>query len=280
MNDSRQSQVANITRDYYNSTDADTFYKKIWGGEDIHIGIYNSPNESVSTASRRTVEVMANALPWLNKNARVLDMGSGYGGVARYLAKRFGCLVDCVNISERQNTYNRQLNSSEGLSELIHVHNANFEDIPFDNSSFNVVWSEDAMVHCGNRAKVVSEAERVLLVDGFFIFTDILQIESVPKDVIKPVLARVHLESMGTIDFYKQTAKACGLDFMSFKDMSQHMVIHYKRIYEELDAHFEELLEICSKDYLNNMKEGLNHWIKAGKTGYIIWGLFKFRKSH
>ena len=85
---------------------------------------------------------------------------------------------------------------------------------------------------------------------------------------------------MGSIDFYKQTVEACGLDFMSFEDMSQHMVTHYKRIYEELDAHFEELLEICSKDYLNNMKVGLNHWINAGEAGYIIWGLFKFCKSH
>ena len=136
VKDSRQSQAVNIARDYYNSTDADTFYKKIWGG--------------------------------------------GYGGVARYITKRFGCLIDCVNISERQNTFNRQLNSSEGLSELIHVYDANFEDIPFDNSSFNVVWAQDSIVHSGNRAKIVSEAERVLCVDGFFIFTDIIQIEDIP----------------------------------------------------------------------------------------------------
>ena len=99
-------------------------------------------------------------------------------------------------------------------------------------------------------------------------------------EVIKPVLERIHIESMNTIDFYKQTAGACGLDFMSFKDMSQHLVIHFTRIYEELDTHFDELLEMCSTEYLHNMKAGLNHWINTGKTGYIIRGFFKFCKSH
>ncbi len=46
-------------REYYNSTDADRFYATIWGGEDIHIGLYESENDSIVDASRRTVEKMA-----------------------------------------------------------------------------------------------------------------------------------------------------------------------------------------------------------------------------
>lgn len=34
------SQVVYQARDYYNSIDADEFYAKVWGGEDIHIGLY------------------------------------------------------------------------------------------------------------------------------------------------------------------------------------------------------------------------------------------------
>ena len=47
-----------------------------------------------------------------------------------------------------------------------------------------------------------------------------------------------------------------------------------------MDLHFEELLETCSQEYLNDMKVGLNHWVNAGKAGYIIWGIAKFCKSH
>ncbi|MDH5777270.1 MAG: SAM-dependent methyltransferase, partial [Gammaproteobacteria bacterium] len=36
------SEAVATARDYYNSEDADNFYNIIWGGEDIHIGLYES----------------------------------------------------------------------------------------------------------------------------------------------------------------------------------------------------------------------------------------------
>ncbi len=53
------NHAVKIARDYYNSEDADAFYHRIWGGEDIHVGIYVDPAESIREASRRTVERMA-----------------------------------------------------------------------------------------------------------------------------------------------------------------------------------------------------------------------------
>jgi hypothetical protein len=34
-------------RDYYNSADADTFYFQVWGGEDIHVGLYAREGEPI-----------------------------------------------------------------------------------------------------------------------------------------------------------------------------------------------------------------------------------------
>src|SRR5665811_603743 len=87
-------------RDYYNSSDADNFYFTIWGGEDIHIGLYDHPEEPIFDASRRTVQQMASLLEGLGENSRVLDIGSGFGGASRYLAKNFGCRVVALNLSE------------------------------------------------------------------------------------------------------------------------------------------------------------------------------------
>lgn len=38
---SAYSEVVETARDYYNSPDADNFYFHIWGGEDIHVGLYD-----------------------------------------------------------------------------------------------------------------------------------------------------------------------------------------------------------------------------------------------
>ena len=81
------------TSEYYNGRDADTFYSEVWGGEDIHVGLYRSQDESIFEASARTKQTMASFLDGLGRESRVLDIGSGFGGAARFLAKAYGCRV-------------------------------------------------------------------------------------------------------------------------------------------------------------------------------------------
>ena len=59
------SEIQSVARDYYNSDDADTYYHTVWGGEDLHLGIYAREDDSIFDASRRTVERMASLLEGL-----------------------------------------------------------------------------------------------------------------------------------------------------------------------------------------------------------------------
>ena len=195
------STTVETARTYYNSNDADNFYATIWGGEDIHIGLYEKENDSVFDASHRTVQKLASLLK-LNESSKVLDIGAGYGGTARYLTKRSGCYVDCLNLSEIQNKRNRQLNEELGFAEALQVIDGNFEAIPSNNQQYDVVLSQDAILHSGNRRKVLEEVHRVLKPGGEFIFTDPMQSDDCPEGVLQPVLDRIHLDSMGSIDFY------------------------------------------------------------------------------
>jgi sarcosine/dimethylglycine N-methyltransferase len=98
--------VRDITEAYYDSDDADAFYATIWGGEDLHIGIYDDTTD-IREASAETVDRMAAMLDGLDDHAQVLDIGAGYGGSARRIAKQHGARVRCLNISETQNDTNR-----------------------------------------------------------------------------------------------------------------------------------------------------------------------------
>jgi sarcosine/dimethylglycine N-methyltransferase len=149
------SGAAHTAKDYYNSQDADNFYFTIWGGEDIHIGIYQSPEDSIFDASRRTVSRMASLLDSVNKDSRILDIGSGFGGAARYLASTHGCRVVALNLSEVENSRHREMNKEEGLDRLIEVVDGSFEDIPYPDGSFDAVWSQDAILHSGDRVRVL-----------------------------------------------------------------------------------------------------------------------------
>lgn len=261
---------------YYDSPDADEFYFRVWGGEDIHIGLYRGPQDPIPEASRRTVERMAEKLADLPKGASVLDIGSGYGGSARHLAKKFGLRVTCLNLSKVQNDRNRQRNLEVGLEGLIDVVDGNFEDLPFPDNQFAAVWSQDAILHSGDRLKVFDEVGRVLQPGGSFLFTDPMQSEHADPQRLKPVLDRIHLDSLGSFAFYRRAAADRGWKEAGIEALSENLTAHYSRVKAELEAREEELDAFCSRDYRVRMKEGLQHWIDAGQRGDLAWGILHF----
>ena len=272
------SEVVRTARDYYNSQDADTFYSTVWGGEDIHIGLYEGADDTIAAASRRTVEHLAAKLGTLDAGARVLDMGSGYGGMARYLAGTYGCRVVGLNLSEVENARARRLNAEQCLEELIEIVDGSFESVADKGGSFDAVCSQDALLHSGERQAVVAEAERVLKPGGRFAFTDIMQADDCPEEVLQPILDRIHLSSLGSPAFYRESAHLAGLEPNGFEDFTLQLTEHYTRVLAETEDREESLGQRLTDEYLLNMKKGLGHWIEGGCEGWLVWGFFTFRK--
>lgn len=265
-------------RAYYNSSDADNFYHTVWGGEDIHIGLYRTPDEPVFDASRRTVAEMAAKLSGLGRGSRVLDVGSGFGGSARFLAREFGCRVTGLNISEKENERARAANRRQGLDDLVEVIDGSFDDLPFEEESFDVVWSQDAILHSGDRHRVLDEVARVLSPGGYFVFTDPMQTDDCPDGVLEPILARIHLETLGSPGFYRDTLHELGLKEVSYDDHSGMIAAHYGRVYDVLVEREDEVGRKVSLDYRERMKKGLLHWVDGGRNGHLAWGIFVFHK--
>lgn len=271
------SGAVNTARDYYNSRDAEGFYASIWGGEDIHIGIYERPDEPIFDASRRTVERMASRLEGIEAGSRILDMGAGYGGSARYLAQSYGCRVVALNLSEVENERSRAMNAERSLDHLIEVVDGSFEEVPYPDGSFDAVWSQDAILHGGDRVRVLSEAARVLRGGGDLVFTDPMQADDCPEGVLDPILDRIHLDSLGSPAFYRKTAGSLGMEEVGYEDHAEQLPIHYARVLQETEAREEELSREISPEYIERMKKGLHHWVDGGHKGYLAWGIFHFR---
>jgi len=279
MGSAAYSGVVETARQYYNSDDADNFYFHVWGGEDIHIGIYESEDEVIAEASRRTVRRMAELVPGFDNSRSVLDIGAGYGGSARYLAGRYGCRVTALNLSETENERNRSMSAEQGLDSLIEVVDGSFEDIPAPDNSFDVVWSQDAILHSGHRDRVFAEVARVLKPGGDFIFTDPMQADDCPEGVLDAVLERIHLDSLGSVAFYRATAAAVGLEEVQVQALPAQLSRHYSRVRQELLKRQEELVGSISQAYVERMEAGLRNWVEAGEQGYLNWGILHFRKA-
>lgn len=272
------SEVVQTARDYYNSEDADNFYLHIWGGEDIHIGLYASEREDIAEASRRTVERLADRLPALGADNCILDIGSGYGGAARYLAKRFSCRVIALNLSEKENARNRQLSRAAGVGHLVEVVDGSFEEIPLNDASVDAVWSQDAILHSGEREQVIAEVARVLKPGGDFLFTDPMESGNCAREDLEPVLARIHLDTLGSPAFYEKVAKDKGLELVAWEEKTPQLIRHYSRVAEELRRQRGKLSGKVSEGYIERMLTGLGNWVKAGEKGCLAWGFLHFRK--
>lgn len=272
------ASATETARAYYNSDDADRFYSHVWGGEDIHIGIYEAADEAISRASHRTVREMARRVAGLGEDTHVLDIGSGYCGAARHLARAHRARVTALNLSDVENTRARELNRRAGLDGRIEVFDGSFEEIPFDPQTFDVVWSQDALLHSERRRDVLSEVERVLKPGGTFVFTDPMQADTCPEGVLEPILARIHLRSLGSPGFYRRAAREVGLDVVAFDDFTDQLVNHYRRVLEETRARAGELTGLVSAGYLEKMAGGLSRWIEGGRAGHLAWGIFELVK--
>lgn len=272
-----QTDAERVAAAAYDNPGADWFYSQIWGGQDIHLGLYREPGESIAVASHRTMEHMVARLEQ-SAISDIADLGSGYCGAARFLGQRFGARVLAVNVSREQNDRARALNRDAGLGEDITVVEGSYTDVPAEDASFDLAWSQDAFLHSDERGLAISEAARVLRPGGELMFTDPMSADDTPSDQLGPVLERLHLPSLGSPAQYRADASAAGLVEVGFEDHTEQLATHYGRVLEETQARLDELRQAADDEFLDRMMRGLEHWVDAGSRGLLAWGIFHFRK--
>ncbi|MEM8642706.1 MAG: methyltransferase domain-containing protein [Cyanobacteria bacterium P01_G01_bin.54] len=270
------SEAKQIAKAYYDNLETDRMYTLIWGGEHIHFGIYLQPNDSMAEASQRTVKTMATMLQQIGQQSRVIDLGAGYGGAARYLARQYGCQVSCLNLSELQNQRNVEMNKAQNLSHRIEVKQGDFEDIPYADRSFDIVWSQDAMVHSSNRHRVLEEIRRILKPGGELIFTDTLRNHNCPPEQLQPAFDRLQIKDMGSFHFYQSVLQELGFKEIQVIDISRHVSTHYIRFRYELLDRYEEMIEKTSKEAINKALKSIEPWIDFYQKGDMQWGIFYY----
>jgi len=278
MEKPESSSVA-TARNYYNSSPADKFYYAIWGGNDIHIGLYDSPTDSIAEASQRTIKHITETVPYINSNTHVLDLGAGYGGATRWLARKYGCKVTCLNLSEVQNERNRRVTSEEQLDHLIDVVDGDFEHLPFEDGSFDLIWSQDSFLHSSNRKAVVSEISRVLVPKGGnVVFTDPMAAANASEEKLRPIKQRLSIDTFGSQAFYEQEFSRHGFEMVSFEGHRDQLVLHYSRVLQAIETQKDVLAKDVPADYVEHIKAGLRNWIVGGKEEQLDWGIHHFRR--
>ena len=104
----------------------------------------------------------------------VLDLGCGIGGPARTLAAEFGCRVTGIDISDEFCTAAQSLNELVGLSDKISIRTADALALPFEDESFDIVWTQHASMNIADKQALFIEMHRVLRPGGKLALHDVL----------------------------------------------------------------------------------------------------------
>ena len=113
-------------------------------------------------------------LAGITSETRVLDAGSGVGGTARYVADHYGCTVTAVDLTDEYCETNRWLNGLVGLDDRISVRQADVTALPFADATFDVVISQHVQMNVADKARLYSDARRVLVGGGRLALWDIM----------------------------------------------------------------------------------------------------------
>jgi len=113
-------------------------------------------------------------LTGITADMSVLDVGSGVGGPARFLAATYGCRVTGVDLSEPFVDAARYLTERTGQSGQVSFQTASALELPFDDGRFNVVLLQHVAMNILDRARLYREIRRVLTSGGRFATFDVV----------------------------------------------------------------------------------------------------------
>ncbi|MBO0322078.1 methyltransferase domain-containing protein [Muricauda sp. CAU 1633] len=106
---------------------------------------------------------------------KVLDMGSGLGGPCRMLADEFNCTATGIDLSPEFVRTANALSKLVGLEDKTFFIQGSAAQLPFEDNSFDVIWTQHVQMNIPDKQKFYGEAHRVLKSGGHFLYYDIFR---------------------------------------------------------------------------------------------------------
>jgi len=284
------------TKEYYSNKNISNFYKTVWGGECIHVGMYDLKEDTSITESkiesfdstenikrlikntiRNKCDVMYKLIRMYNynNNYNIADFGSGFGGTARLIVESFDkssknstnarynnivhyCHIDCYDISKDNCYVNTTKTLKSNVYNNITIYNRSFTDTLAKNNYYDFVISEDAFIHIDDKNTVFKEINRVLNKNGHLIFSDIIRTENANKKDIDEVCNRIGVSGIISDKEYIDLANKHELKICNQIEYNEDMLKHYKNIKIIAEKTSDKDNNNNNKDYIKDYNKIIN----------------------
>ena len=208
----------------------------------------------VSTAESHEIPELLKLSP----SSSVLEIGCGSGGYAVGLAKSKGCRVVGFEINAAGVKTAITLAEDEGVSDLVKFEQLDAsEKLPYDEESFDAVFSTDVMCHVPSRKQVITNTKGLLKAGGRFVFSDAL--------VIGGIVSNQEIETRSSVGMYffsptgvnEQLIEESGLKLVEARDTTESSAMLSKRWHDAREKRKEALIECEGKENFQGVQRFL-----------------------
>jgi len=221
---------------YYDSAEID--YKLIWNLREsraLHFGYWDDQVKNFREALGRENEVLAE-IAHIKSSDIVLDAGCGVGGSSIFLAKKFGCKVIGITLSQKQADMATKNAQESGVASNTKFLVVDFENMTFPDGKFDVVWGIESICHANSKKKFIEDSYRILKPSGRLIvadgFTTRSHFTDEEKNTMQKWLSGWGVNFLETKENFEAFSAKIGFQKISFTDVTKNVMPSSKRLYK------------------------------------------------
>ena len=140
----------------------------------------------------------------------VLNVGCGIGVGSAHIARKYGCHVVGVDISEKMIEWSRQRAREEEVMTKVESQTADVLDLPFEADHFDVVFAESVLVFVEDKIRAIRECMRVTKPGGYVGLNEAFWIKQPSPEMVARVKDAIG-PSIPTIETWQTLWEASGL---------------------------------------------------------------------
>lgn len=207
----------------------------------------------------------------INDDNTVLEIGSGIGGPARYLADKTGCNVTALELQSELHEVACGLTEKCELSHLVkHVHGDILDFNLGKNTDFDFVVSWLAFLHIPDRETLLNKCYNLLKPNGEMFIEDFYKIKEFKKEEIKVLSNDIACEYLPNLAEYKKQLIESGFKKIKLFDKTDSWKTFVKERKEKFIQTRESQIKIHDKitvDELEDFFSKMSWLFEGGNLG-------------
>lgn len=154
---------------------------------------------------------------------RLLDIGCGIGGPARWIAEKCGVQVTGVDLTPEFCEAARALNAACGMADRVQILQGSALDLPVLDAAFDRAYSQNAIMNIADKPRCYREALRALKPGGRLALSNVCAGTAGPPYFPVPWAATPETSFLATPEETRADLEAAGFEIISFRDTSDEL---------------------------------------------------------